>query len=193
VKFLRAFDIEVIKFLEGKYEIDFEIGKEFFQHFEDNELLDEGRLTVRVLMDKGANLIEMNFLISGEVKLTCDRSLEEYFEPLEINERILFKYGEVEEEINEEVYMITRDTSKVNVAQFIYEFVLLGLPAKKIHPDHRTEFDEEDFEAEGTYAYIDGDNEEDSEAEPSADQDQKEENTDPRWELLKKLKNKDQS
>ena len=193
MKFLRAFDIEVIKFLEGKYEIDFEIGKEFFQHFEDNELLDEGRLTVRVLMDKGANLIEMNFLISGEVKLTCDRSLEEYFEPLEINERILFKYGEVEEEINEEVYMITRDTSKVNVAQFIYEFVLLGLPAKKIHPDHRTEFDEEDFEAEGTYAYIDGDNEEDSEAEPSADQDQKEENTDPRWELLKKLKNKDQS
>jgi uncharacterized metal-binding protein YceD (DUF177 family) len=193
VKFLRAFDIEVIKFLEGKYEIDFEIGKEFFQHFEDNELLDEGRLTVRVLMDKGANLIEMNFLISGEVKLTCDRSLEEYFEPLEINERILFKYGEVEEEINEEVYMITRDTSKVNVAQFIYEFVLLGLPAKKIHPDHRTEFDEEDFEAEGTYAYIDGDNEEDSEEEPSADQDQKEENTDPRWELLKKLKNKDQS
>ncbi len=193
MKFLRAFDIEVIKFLEGKYEIDFEIGKEFFQHFEDNELLDEGRLTVRVLMDKGANLIEMNFLISGEVKLTCDRSLEEYFEPLEINERILFKYGEVEEEINEEVYMITRDTSKVNVAQFIYEFVLLGLPAKKIHPDHRTEFDEEDFEAEGTYAYIDGDNEEDSEEEPSADQDQKEENTDPRWELLKKLKNKDQS
>lgn len=193
MKFLRTFDIEVIKFLEGNYEIDFEIGKEFFQHFEDNELLDEGRLTVRVLMAKGANLIEMNFLISGEVKVTCDRSLEEYFEPLEIKEKILFKYGEVEEEINEEVYMITRDTSKVNVAQFIYEFVLLGLPAKKIHPDHRTEFDEEDFEAEGTYAYIDGDYEGDPEEESSPDQAQKEEITDPRWELLKKLKNKEQS
>jgi uncharacterized metal-binding protein YceD (DUF177 family) len=193
VKFLRTFDIEVIKFLEGKYEIDFEIGKEFFQHFEDNELLDEGILTVRVLMDKGANLIEMNFLITGEVKLTCDRSLEEYFEHLEITEKILFKYGEVEEEVNEEVYMITRDTSKINVAQFIYEFILLGLPAKKIHPDHRTEFDEEDFEAEGTYAYIDGDYDNDSDEESSADQDQKEDIADPRWELLKKLKNKEQS
>lgn len=192
MKFLRAFDIEVIKFLEGQYEIDFEIGKEFFQHFEDNEILDEGHLTVRVLMDKGANLIEMNFLISGEVKLTCDRSLEEYFEPLEISEKILFKYGEVEEEINEEVYMITRDTPKVNVAQFIYEFVLLGLPAKKIHPDHRTEFDEDDFIAEGTYAYIDGDYDDDSEEESSDDQ-TKEEIADPRWELLKKLKNKEQS
>jgi uncharacterized metal-binding protein YceD (DUF177 family) len=191
VKFLRAFDIEVIKFLEGKYEIDFEIEKEFFQHFEDNELLDEGILTVRVLMDKGANLIEMNFLITGKVKLTCDRSLEEYFEHLEITERILFKYGEVEEEVNEEVYIITRDTSKINVAQFIYEFILLGLPAKKIHPDHRTEFDEEDFEAEGTYAYIDGDYDNASEEESSADQDQKKEIADPRWELLKKLKNKE--
>jgi len=193
VKFLRTFDIEVIKFLEGKYEIEFEIGKEFFQHFEDNELLDEGILTVRVLMEKGANLIEMNFLITGEVKLTCDRSLEEYFEHLEITEKILFKYGEVEEEVNEEVYIITRDTSKINVAQFIYEFILLGLPAKKIHPDHRTEFDEEDFEAEGTYAYIDGDYDNDSDEDSSADQDQKEEIADPRWELLKKLKNKEQS
>jgi uncharacterized metal-binding protein YceD (DUF177 family) len=193
VKFLRTFDIGVIKFLEGKYEIDFEIGREFFQHFEDNELLDEGILTVRVLMDKGANLIEMNFLITGEVKLTCDRSLEEYFEHLEITEKILFKYGEVEEEVNEEVYIITRDTSKINVAQFIYEFILLGLPAKKIHPDHRTEFDEEDFEAEGTYAYIDGDYGGESDEDSSADQDQKEEIADPRWELLKKLKNKEQS
>ena len=193
MKFLRTFDIEVIKFLEGKYEIDFEIGKEFFQHFEDNELLDEGILTVRVLMDKGANLIEMNFLITGEVKLTCDRSLEEYFEHLEITEKILFKYGEVEEEVNEEVYIITRDTSKINVAQFIYEFILLGLPAKKIHPDHRTEFDEEDFEAEGTYAYIDGDYDNDSDEDSSGNQDQKEEIADPRWELLKKLKNKEQS
>lgn len=193
MKFLRTFDIEVIKFLEGKHEIDFQIDKEFFQQFEDNELLDEGHLTVRVLMDKGANLIEMNFLITGEVKLTCDRSLEDYFESLAINEKIIFKYGAVEEEINEEVYMITRDTPKINVAQFIYEFVLLGLPAKKIHPDHRTEFDEDDFEAEGTYAYIDGDFEEEIEEESNTANDSKEEITDPRWELLKNLKNNEQS
>ena len=192
MKFLRTFDIEVIKFLEGKHEIGFEIGKEFFQHFEDNDLLDEGHLTIRVLMDKGANLIEMNFLISGEVKLTCDRSLEEYFEVLKINEKIIFEYGEVEEEINEEVSIITQDTPKINVAQFIYEFVLLALPAKKIHPNHRTEFDEDDFEAEGVYAYIDGEYE-GSEDESEPEEDQKEEFTDPRWELLKQLKNKDQS
>ena len=192
MKFLRTFDIEVIKFLEGKHEIDFEIGKEFFQNFEDNELLDEGHLTVRVLMDKGANLIEMDFLISGEVKLVCDRSLEEFFEPLDLKEKIIFKYGDEEQEINEDVYMITRDTPKINVAQFIYEFVLLGLPAKRIHPDYRTEMDEDDYEGEGMYAYIDGDTFEDEETEEEINSEkQEEESTDPRWELLKKLKNKE--
>lgn len=192
MKFLRTFDIEVIKFLEGKCEIDFEIGNEFFQHFEDNELLDEGHLTVRVLLNKGANLIEMDFLIAGEVKLACDRSLEEYYEPLELNEKIIFKYGTEEQEISEDVSMITRDTPKINVAQFIYEFVLLGLPAKRIHPDHRTEMDEDDYEGEGMYAYIDGDTfEDDSEESESAPEQKEKKNTDPRWELLKKLKNKE--
>jgi uncharacterized metal-binding protein YceD (DUF177 family) len=192
VKFLRTFDIEVIKFLEGKHEIDFIIGKEFLQHFEDNELLNEGHLTVRVLMNKGANLIEMNFLITGEVKLTCDRSLEEFYEALDLNEKIIFKYGNEEQEINEDVSMITRDTAQINVAQYIYEFILLGLPAKKIHPDHRTEMDDEDYEGEGMYAYIDGDTFEDDADEAESPTRRKEkESTDPRWELLKKLKNKE--
>lgn len=192
MKFLRTFDIEVIKFLEGKHEIDFIIGKEFLQHFEDNELLNEGHLTVRVLMNKGANLIEMNFLITGKVKLTCDRSLEEFYEALDLNEKIIFKYGNEEQEINEDVSMITRDTAQINVAQYIYEFILLGLPAKKIHPDHRKEMDDEDYEGEGMYAYIDGDTFEDDADEAESPPRQKEkESTDPRWELLKKLKNKE--
>jgi uncharacterized metal-binding protein YceD (DUF177 family) len=126
------------------------------------------------------------------VKLICDRSLEEFFEPLDLKEKIIFKYGEEEQEINEDVYMITRDTPKINVAQFIYEFVLLGLPAKRIHPDYRTEMDEDDYEGEGMYAYIDGDTFEDEETEEEINSEkQEEESTDPRWELLKKLKNKE--
>ena len=32
--------------------------------------------------------------------------------------------------------MITKDTPNINVAQLIYEFILLAIPAKKIHPDY---------------------------------------------------------
>jgi uncharacterized metal-binding protein YceD (DUF177 family) len=64
----------------------------------------------------------------------------------------------------------------------------LALPLKKIHPDYKNELDEEDNELEGGFVYLDDASTEDSEEET------KEESTtavDPRWEKLKKLKNKE--
>lgn len=192
MKFWKTFDIEIIKFKEGKHEIDFEIGDSFFQNFEDNEIVRKGKLATRVIMDKGANLIELDFHISGTVQLTCDRSLEVFDYPLELTETMIYKYGAEEKEIDENVYMITKDTPSINVAQLIYEFILLALPAKKIHPDYRNELDDEDLEVEGGYVYID----DEQETEPSSDTPTLEEETkpvDPRWEQLMKLKNKEQS
>jgi uncharacterized metal-binding protein YceD (DUF177 family) len=189
VKFWKTFDIEVIKFKEGRHEIDFEIDDKFFQSFEDNEILKKGRLTVRVTMDKGVNVIELTFSIKGEVELTCDRSLEVFDYPLSLSEKMIYKYGSEEQEIDEHVFMITRDTPSINVAQLIYEFILLGLPAKKIHPDYRNELDdEEDFDTEGGFILLDGSIEESEEE----NQDESKP-VDPRWEQLLKLKNKEQS
>jgi uncharacterized metal-binding protein YceD (DUF177 family) len=192
VKFWKTFDIEVIKFKEGKHEIDFEIGDSFFQNFEDNEIVEKGRLTTRVIMDKGANVIELNFHIKGTVQLTCDRSLEVFDHPLDITEKMIYKYGSEEQEIDENVYMITRDTPSINVAQLIYEYILLALPAKKIHPDYRNELDDEEFEADGGYVYIDDELETEPEEE-SPESEKEVKPVDPRWEQLMKLKNKEQS
>lgn len=192
MKFWKAFDIEIIKFKEGRHEIDFEIGDSFFQNFEDNEIVQKGRLTTRVIMDKGANVIELTFLIKGTVQLTCDRSLEVFDHPLEISEKMIYKYGSEEQEIDENVYMITRDTPSINVAQLIYEYILLALPAKKIHPEYRNELDDEEFEADGGYVYIDDELENEPEEE-SPESETEVKPVDPRWEQLMKLKNKEQS
>jgi uncharacterized metal-binding protein YceD (DUF177 family) len=191
VKFWKAFDIEVIKFKEGKHVVDFAIGDSFFQNFEDNEIVRRGNLTIRVDLNKGANVIELDFHIKGSVELTCDRSLEVFDHPLDFTERMIYKYGAEEQEIDENVYMITRDTPSINVAQLIYEFILLALPAKKIHPDYRNELDDEDLEVEGGYVYLD--ESEEDEAADKASPEEENKPVDPRWEQLMKLKNKEQS
>lgn len=183
MKFLQNFDIELIKYPEGTHELEFDVNDRFFREFGENDLVQNGNLTIRVNMHKGANLIEMDFHIKGSVRLTCDRSLEEFDSPLESEETMIFKYGSEEKEIDEDVFMITRDTPKVNVAQLIYEFILLALPAKKIHPDHRNELDDEEDELDGLYVYIDSE----KESEESEDEDV---NVDPRWEKLKNLNKK---
>ncbi|NVJ85381.1 MAG: DUF177 domain-containing protein [Algoriphagus sp.] len=183
MKFLKHFDIEVIKYREGAHELDFQVDDRFFKEFEDNDFVNKGNLTVRVNLDKGVNVIEMDFHIQGTVRLICDRSLEEFDYPLEIEEFILFKYGSEEKEIDENIFMITRDTPSINVAQLIYEFILLAIPAKKIHPDFRNELDEEESESEGQYVYFDSKSDQEVES-----RDDEPENIDPRWEKLKKLK-----
>src|SRR5690606_36855645 len=102
--------------------------------------------------------------------------------------RVLYKYGAEEQEINEEIYIITRDTPRLGLAQLIYEFMLLALPAKKVHPDYVGEMDEDDFDDEGLLVYMsDEDGEEDEDDSPSDDF------ADTRWEVLKNLKKKDYS
>jgi uncharacterized protein len=189
VKFFKAYDIEIIKLKEGKHQFSFPVTDGFFNHFEDNDIVKKGNLTADIILDKQANLIEATFDIKGPVELTCDRSLELFDYHLDTNQKVRYKYGPEEAEINEEIFMITRDTPKINVAQLIYEFIILAIPAKKIHPDYEYEMDDDDFEAEGELVY--SSDEPDAE-EPESDQQQdSEENTDPRWEALKNLKKKD--
>ena len=185
MKFLRNYDIDIVRLKEGKHTFSFEVNNEFFSQFEDNSLVTNGDLRVGVVLNKDINLIEALFEIEGTVELVCDRSLETFDYPLNTVERVLYKYGAEEQEINEEIYIITRDTPRLRLAQLIYEFILLALPAKKIHPDYIGEMDEDDFDDEGQLVYTsdeDGDDEEDS---PSDDY------ADPRWEALKNLKKKD--
>ncbi|WP_186754660.1 YceD family protein [Echinicola salinicaeni] len=187
MKFWRAFDIEIIKLNEGKHEFTFDINDDFFSHFKDNEMVEKGDLKVTVLLNKEANLIEAIYKIEGTVELVCDRSLEKFNQTLEAEQKIIYKYGLEEKEINEDIFMITRDTPSINVAQLIYEFIILALPAKKLHPDYRD--DEDEIDGPGEFVYWSEDEEE--ETDKAAQPEKTDDPIDPRWEALKSIKKKD--
>ena len=185
MKFLKAYDVEILRLNEGLYNLSFDVGDDFFSEFEDNDIVTKGELLANVLLKKETGLIEVLFDINGKVELTCDRSLEKFDHSLQTSQTIVYKYGAEEKEVNEEIYIITRDTPKINLAQLIYEFILLAIPLKKIHPDHWKEMDVDHDKREGMLVYksepID---------KPSLSTDDGQ-SADPRWEILKKLKKKD--
>jgi len=183
MKFVRKFDIEVIRLKEGKHNFSFEVDKSFLDHFENSgEIVNDVAVNVEVVLDKRINLIEVDFNLKGDVNITCDRSLKDFDYPIDLKHKILYKYGQEEAEINEEIFLITQDTQSINVMQLIYEFILLGIPAKKIHPDHLTEEDEDDQD-EGWIVYEAGTS--DGKEENSEDE------QNPFWQALKNLKNKE--
>lgn len=187
MKLIKAYEIDVIRLKDGRHAFKFEVGDKFFEYYQANDWLNGANIEVDVNLTKTVSVMEVDFHIHGTVNLTCDRSLEPFDEPLDLHEKVVYKYGPVEEEISEDVFMITKDTPSVNVAQLIYEYILLALPAKKIHPDYRTA-EEEDGEFESEIESFMDELEEEDEI-PSDEEESKEERVDPRWDILKKLKN----
>ncbi len=134
MKEVKKYDINIYHLKEGEHQYQFEIEDSFFQNF-DNSLIDHGKVQVILTLDKKTTFIELNFLIQGHYQLICDRSLQEFDHPISTNNKVILKFGDENKEIDDDIYMILPETQKLNIAQWIYEFVMLTVPMKKIHPD----------------------------------------------------------
>ena len=119
---------------EGRHIIDFEIGKEFFEQFEESEVK-EGSLIANIEIDRRSSHLDLIIRISGEVKICCDRCLEMFFQPINCENRLLVKFGKELEEIDPDIISIAADEHELDLQQHIYEFIYLDLPIKRVHPD----------------------------------------------------------
>jgi uncharacterized metal-binding protein YceD (DUF177 family) len=183
VKELSKYNIDIYGLEDKQYDYDMESGDAFFEEME-QDLIEHGHFKTHVVLNKSATMIQLRFHTTGSVTLTCDRSLEPFEEPVDTDDRIILKFGDHNEELTEEIEMISRNTNRINVARYIFDFIALSLPVKKLHPSLRTEedeFDLEDDEEEGMLVYTSGETEE-------GDDTEEEEKIDPRWEALKNLK-----
>ncbi len=171
---LRAFQVNIVGLSNRLHEFQFEAGDAFFRQY-GSGLISEGHFDVKVILDKHETFIDARFLIKGKAKLICDRSLDPFDHPIEIDKKIVFKYGDADQELSDEIVMIHRDSDSLELGQYIYEFIGLEIPIKKLHPRFGGEAEEE---GEGKIIYSSKD---------SSDAG-KDEEIDPRWEKLKKLK-----
>jgi uncharacterized metal-binding protein YceD (DUF177 family) len=178
LKDLREFEIDIIQLKEKEYQYDFQVDDSFFKHFE-NDHFSKGNCKVKVILQKSSTMIVIELKIEGSVELTCDRTLEPFDHMIETDEKVIFKFGERYEELDDDIVIITKGTPSIHLAQYIFEFMYLTVPMKKIHPNLREEDESEDDEEEDLLIYSSSADEEDD------DDDQDE--IDPRWKDLKKL------
>ncbi|BDD03518.1 DNA-binding protein [Aureibacter tunicatorum] len=183
MKDLKDFNINIVNLKEGTHQYDFIIEDSFFKNF-DHSLTDKGSLKIDLTLEKTSNVIAANFHIEGFVELICDRSLEAYEYNLKSDRKILFKFSESEQESNDEIIFLHPAVHEYNFSTLCYEFIMLEIPFKKLHPKYQ---DEEEWEDGERLIY--------SSETASEEIEEKEENksdseaVDPRWEALKKLSN----
>lgn len=167
---LRTYDIDLIRLKDGNHPFQYEINDDFFSLF-DYGPLKKGHVKVSLNLLRKERFIELRFDLQGAVDLICDRSLDHFSYPMAIEEQIILKYGEREEEIGMNVEMIPDNIQTINVARYIYEIITVAVPMKKLHPRY-----EQAVEMSDELIYS-------SEAGKT-----KHEEMDPRWQILKRLK-----
>ncbi len=175
-KILSKYDINIQGLEEKVHTLEFEGDDKFFGAFEQS-FIKKGNFKAIVKLNKNSALIQLDFAITATIELTCDRSLELFDEEVEVEEKYIYKFGDRHEEITDEIEMIPYGAATINIAQHIYDFICVSLPMKKLHPKFR----EDDIDEEGLLVYT-------SEKEEETSDEPKEQEIDPRWAALNKLR-----
>ncbi len=90
-----------------------------------------------VSLKKTSVTFELNFDIKGMVHVPCDRCLDDITMDVDTQNKLIVKFGkEYSEESDEIVIIPEADGGEINIAWFLYEFIALSLPTKKVHPPH---------------------------------------------------------
>lgn len=120
----------------GHHSFQYHIDREFFQHFPDSPV-QQSNVEVYLDFEKKNNFFVLDFSIEGIVPTECDRCLEIFDIGINGRYRVLAKYSDdaaASDDNIDVVYIANQDIS-INVAQLIYEFVILSIPVRRVHPD----------------------------------------------------------
>ena len=119
---------------EGRHDIDFEIDNKFFEKIEESEVK-EGSLIANITVDKRSTHSDLVIRISGNVRICCDRCLEMFFHPISCENRLLVKFGKTIEDIDPDILSLPVGEHELDLQQHLYEYIMLALPIKRVHPD----------------------------------------------------------
>ncbi len=175
MKVSNEFLIPFIGLKQGKHQFDYQIDKTFFDRFEYDEF-ESCDVKVQVVLEKKTTMLELHFKHKGTVHVPCDLTGEPFDLPVKGKIDVVVQFGDAFNDENEELLILPHGEHQVDVSQYIYEMIVLSVPLKRVHPGVK----------DGTLK---------SEAIEKLEQlavkakkeETKKEETDPRWDQLKKL------
>jgi len=118
----------------GVYEYEFEVTNALLQHFGHEEIKDP-QLVADVSLERMNTVMTFFFEIKGTVTMDCDRCGEAFALPISGDYKLVVKFGDDQYEETDELFVLPHSEHRINVGPFIYEYVLLSIPNRIVHPE----------------------------------------------------------
>ena len=169
----KEFEIPFSGLKEGKHKFEYNIENKFFESFEYNEFND-AKIVLHVMLNKTSTMLELEMKAEGTVNVNCDTTSEPYDQAITAFLELVIKFGEEFNDEDDEILIIPHGEYQINIAQYVYEMLVLAVPSKRVHP-----------------GVLDGSLKSETlkklqELQPKEEKENKGD-TDPRWDALKKL------
>jgi len=158
----------------------------FFANIDGPEV-QKGKVKVDLIVKKKAHTFELNFQTVGVVFVPCDRCLDDMEQFITSNDKLFVKFGNGYSEESDNLIVIPEDEGELNVAWFIYEFIVLAIPMKHVHAPGKC--NKVMIGKLGKHLKTSSDEEQDDSFESSPEEEIEEidETIDPRWNKLKEI------
>ena len=121
---LEAYQIPILSLEDKVYPYSFAGNDAFFAAFE-QEWVQKGEFNAKATLDKGATMIQVRLIIEGHLKLICDRSNEEFEFPIHLDEKIIYKFSDHNEDMGNNLFLLDRKSPKLDLSQDLFDFIAL--------------------------------------------------------------------
>lgn len=173
---LSEFDIEFVKLKIANHSFQYHIDNTFFEYFNNSDVLNAD-VEINVLLDRKENMLLLNIDGTGFLKMQCVRCLNDVSFNVKPSHKCIYHLNH--ENVNTDdknpldldVIYLSSNEFKINIAQYVYESFLTQIPMV-VHCELENDKSCDPKMLEKLNA--------DS-------KDNKEKETDPRWDALKKL------
>ena len=178
------YKIDLENLPDGTTAYSYELNQKFFDAI-DHEDVKRGIVTAELTVTKTVDAFEFDFHLFGAIQIPCDRCLDEMNQEIDTTNRLVVKLGEEYSEETDELVIIPENEGTINIAWYLYEFIVLNIPMRHVHEEGKcNKAMTSKYRKHQAVEILDTDVVDDNDL----DGDSSEEDTDPRWDELKKLK-----
>lgn len=118
----------------GKHDFHFEVDGKLFEAYESADIKG-GSCRVDVALERAETMLTLDVTIRGDVVTECDRCLEDCAVPIDFQGRLVVKFSDELRDYDGEVMWLSPAQSEIELAQYIYESIVLSLPYQRVHPE----------------------------------------------------------
>ncbi len=129
--------IDIKGLTSGKHTLEYSLDGSFFESFGSDIILDAD-LKAMVEVEKVSGWIKVVCDMNGTVVVECDKCLADLTLPVNFTVPFTVKFSsfaDEEEEDDGDVIVLGKNDGEVDLSQVFYDYVVLSLPLKRVHPE----------------------------------------------------------